>query len=280
MLADGTRCTQTQTDDHGDHGWPPILAKPPSYRVVIQVGGRLLLNGGDDTTTPIEASHAPRPARPLHRTPRPPGGRHPTTWSNHPIVVDRHGQILDGKVRKELADRHGLFCPQVFVDGDTSDLRVTLNMYRRQLSQKQVRKLIAWELAKTPHHSDRRIAARVGCDKNTVGKVRAFGESHQSPREGVDGKTRRRPTIVHAPTPMLARQTQALLDDVEQLPEGVVTQRKLRSMAFQEKILAEASQPVAQLPANTPGFSTPIAWNSTGVPTRARPHSSWRTRRG
>jgi ParB-like chromosome segregation protein Spo0J len=66
-----------------------------------------------------------------------------------PILVDNTtGEVIDGKLRKRIADELGIReIPSIFVGGLTSaertDLRLAVNLYRRHLSRAQMRELIA-----------------------------------------------------------------------------------------------------------------------------------------
>jgi ParB-like chromosome segregation protein Spo0J len=55
-----------------------------------------------------------------------------------PIIVDQHGEIIDGHHRKEIADELGLECPVVQLDVDSDIERMAMaiecNTARRQLN--------------------------------------------------------------------------------------------------------------------------------------------------
>ena len=89
-------------------------------------------------------------------------------------------------------------------DADKQQLAEDLNLHRRHLSREQLRLFVERRLKRTPEQSNRRIAAELGVDKNTVESVRcglqATGEIHQLNKTvGADGKARparRRPAVV------------------------------------------------------------------------------------
>ena len=78
-----------------------------------------------------------------------------------PVIIAHDGEVLDGRLRHR--DRRGTR-PQVrpqdrrrqaHAEAERPDLRLCVNVYRRQLNQAQVRELIAWALRKAPEASDR-----------------------------------------------------------------------------------------------------------------------------
>ncbi len=101
-----------------------------------------------------------------------------------PILVDNTtGEVIDGKLRKQIADELGIReIPTIYVGRLTpeerADLRVALNLYRRHLSRSQMRELIAWELKQRPESSDRFIAGRTGVNHRTVASVRSGLETN------------------------------------------------------------------------------------------------------
>src|SRR5271166_5397472 len=82
-----------------------------------------------------------------------------------PVLISQDGECLDGRVRLEIAEELGLparAIPTIVVGrisaAERADLRLVLNLYRRQLTQVQIRELIAWELRRHPQASDRAVA--------------------------------------------------------------------------------------------------------------------------
>jgi hypothetical protein len=81
-----------------------------------------------------------------------------------PILQAEDGEVLDGRLRLEVAQEHKLFCPRIIVGKlsppERSDLRLCVNLYRRHLNQAQVRELIAWSIRQRPEESDRCLGVK------------------------------------------------------------------------------------------------------------------------
>ena len=64
-----------------------------------------------------------------------------------PILITQDGEVLDGRVRLAIAQCHKLTCPKIVVgrlaEDERSDLRLAVNIYRRHLTQAQLRELVA-----------------------------------------------------------------------------------------------------------------------------------------
>ncbi|NLP64359.1 ParB N-terminal domain-containing protein [Paraburkholderia sacchari] len=125
------------------------------------------------------------------------------------ILVDEHGDVIDGHHRQKLAAELGVECPREVRDGLSDEqkrtMARTLNTARRMLTREQRRALIADQLKDTPDCSDNAIAKDLGVSDMTVGKVRADLESTSqimklAARQGADGKTRKQPAKKTAPT--------------------------------------------------------------------------------
>jgi hypothetical protein len=104
------------------------------------------------------------------------------------IVVNEYSVIIDGENRKEIAERHGLPCPERVVTGLTPpemrDLCIILNVHRRHLTPEQKRAI--WDqnrgdikhlLLEQATRSDSSIGRQIGVDNQTVAKVREDLES-------------------------------------------------------------------------------------------------------
>jgi len=95
-----------------------------------------------------------------------------------PILVDNTtGEVIDGKLRKQIADELGIReIPTIYVGRLTpeerADLRLAVNLYRRHLTQAQMREMIAWTLRERPEASDRCVAGQTGVNHRTVAAVR------------------------------------------------------------------------------------------------------------
>lgn len=181
-----------------------------------------------------------------------------------PVILAQDGEILDGQLRLEIAEELGLTqaaIPKIVVgrlsQAERGDLRVVLNLCRRQLTQAQVRELIAWELRRDPHASDRSVARKIGVDHTTVGGVRermeAAGEIRHLPtRAGSDGKIYRKP-IVMATSNAQAIEAQVLLGELgDDVPDGPVSLKKLRRMRSARE-RAEHLDRVSQTPPDSGG---------------------------
>lgn len=92
------------------------------------------------------------------------------------VVKDRHGNILDGHHRTEIAEELGIDYPvvvhEVANEAEARQVALTLNLARRHLSQEQKRALIEVEIEADPEASDRAIARRLQCSPTTVGNIR------------------------------------------------------------------------------------------------------------
>lgn len=117
-----------------------------------------------------------------------------------PVEYDEAGEILDGHHRVQICESLGLVDWPRFVRKGLSEIEKRslareLNFARRHLSTAQKQALIADQLRDTPSISSRAIAARLGVDDKTVGKVRRELErTAEIPQfnetKGQDGKDR------------------------------------------------------------------------------------------
>jgi 16S rRNA G966 N2-methylase RsmD len=180
-----------------------------------------------------------------------------------PILISQDGDCLDGRLRLEIAEELGLparAVPKIVVGrisaAERADLRLVLNLYRRQLTQAQVRELIAWELRRQPQASDRAVAQRIGVDHKTVGGVRRALESigeipRCHARQTSDGRqyTSTRKPIVITTSNAQAVEAQRLLDELgEDAPSEFMNVKKLRRIKsardradYFDKITSETS---------------------------------------
>ena len=167
-----------------------------------------------------------------------------------PLIVDEHDHIIDGKIRKQIAQELGIRdIPRVIVRGLTDDekhdLRLIINICRRHLSREQVRQWIAWELQLHPDHSDRMVAGRIGVSPSTVGKVRAgVQDGHVGGRLGKDGNYY---TVIHTQLERQRKEAQEILRNLPERPDAsYVSMRKLRWLHWQQKRaeMIAAAQPV------------------------------------
>jgi hypothetical protein len=157
-----------------------------------------------------------------------------------PILLTHDGQCLDGLLRLSIAEELGLSSaeiPKVVIGRlkqvERANIRLALNLFRRQLTQAQVRELIAWELRRQPQTSDRAVGRKIGVDNKTVAGVRRRLEAgeeipHLDTRSGLDGKSYRKP-IVFTTSNAQAVEAQRLLGELgDQVPDGPLNVKKLR----------------------------------------------------
>ncbi len=113
-----------------------------------------------------------------------------------PVVVDQHGNLLDGHNRQRIAADLGVPCPEQRItvrDADEAkEVARTLNEDRRHMPKAQ--RLAVVKVLRDQGHSTRAIAAAVGVSQQQVSKdVRQVTTSCQVPApaavQGLDGKT-------------------------------------------------------------------------------------------
>lgn len=134
-----------------------------------------------------------------------------------PILVDQHGNILDGHHRHDITTKHGLDCPRetrhVEDDEHARDIAFTLNLARRHLTREQKRALIVAEITRRPDDSDRAIGRRLACDHKTVGAVRReLGGEIPHPQLTADQR-RRSGILFHAMQHRTMAAANRILDD-------------------------------------------------------------------
>jgi len=87
-----------------------------------------------------------------------------------PIVIDQHGQIIDGHHRKQIADELDvdvdIVVREVADEDESRQLALTLNTDRRQMDTEQRREIVAH--LREQGHSLRAIAGAVGVSTTTV----------------------------------------------------------------------------------------------------------------
>lgn len=177
-----------------------------------------------------------------------------------PVIIAHDGEILDGRLRMEIAEELGLsFVPKIVVgkltQAERADLRLCVNVYRRHLNQTQVRELVAWTLRRNPEASDRRVGDRCGVDHKTVAGVRrrleAIGEIPQyGARTTANGKaypTARKPIVITSSN-VQANEAQRLLGELgDDAPDEPLNVRDLRTLKWQkdrDEQLARAKGPI------------------------------------
>ena len=161
-----------------------------------------------------------------------------------PILQSEDGEVLDGRLRLAIAQKHSLFCPRIIVGklnkAERGDLRVAVNLYRRHLSLEQVRHLVEWALRQEPETSDRCVAGKTGVDHKTVGAARrrleVIGEIPQcDSRSTIDGRrypTTRKPVVITS-SDSQAREASRLLDELgDDAPDENLNVRELRTLKY------------------------------------------------
>ena len=116
-----------------------------------------------------------------------------------PIIVDQHGNTIDGRHRDRACRELGMYCPREVrhfeSDAERLEVAMTLNVSRRHLTRSQRRELISVYLTTDPRINDNHLGEIVGVSKNTVASVRHKLESTRQidkleQRRGRDGKDR------------------------------------------------------------------------------------------
>ncbi|WP_245763355.1 ParB N-terminal domain-containing protein [Paraburkholderia diazotrophica] len=127
-----------------------------------------------------------------------------------PIIVDEHGNTIDGHHRQKLAAELGIEYPREVREGLSDDekrmLALTLNTKRRMLTPEQIREVIGKALHIAPERSDRHVAADLRVDHKTVASVRREQEDvgklpHIEKRIDTQGRRQpaTKPTAVSTP---------------------------------------------------------------------------------
>lgn len=104
--------------------------------------------------------------------------------SSQEVLVDRDGRIIDGHHRARACAALGIEYPRRVLDSDhemTDDEKWEIvwliNVSRRHLTLDQQRDLVRQWLKRHPETSNRSVAADVGVDDKTVGKIRGEMEA-------------------------------------------------------------------------------------------------------
>ena len=143
-----------------------------------------------------------------------------------PILVDQHGDLIDGFARLALCEELKINCPR-FVQQFESDehrmqVRVSLNVARRQLNTQQKRVVIEAYLKRDPAISNHYLGEMLGVSENTVKSVREELESTSQIAKlerfrGKDGKVRRKNRRILANN---SREVERAKEFINELPEG------------------------------------------------------------
>ncbi len=171
-----------------------------------------------------------------------------------PILVAHDGEVIDGRVRLAIAQKHGLACPKIvggrLTEDDRADLRLAVNLYRRHLTQAQVSELIAWELKQRPEESDRRMAAKTAVNHRTVVAIRRKLEATREilrfeKRTSANGKqypATLKPNV-STDNEVQAKAASRLLGVLgENAPVGRLCMRAIKSLVQQKRLETEAEE--------------------------------------
>ena len=105
-----------------------------------------------------------------------------------PVLLDEHGEIIDGHNRRKIAAELGIWCPKITKRGLTEDqkyeLAFSMNAARRSLSQDQKRHLATIAIQRWPDKSDRGIGRLLGISHMTVGRARNPQKSKERRKPG------------------------------------------------------------------------------------------------
>jgi ParB-like chromosome segregation protein Spo0J len=71
-----------------------------------------------------------------------------------PILQAEDGEVLDGRLRLEIAQEYKLFCPKIIIGklspSERADLRLCVNLYRRHLNQGSSSPTACWPASPGP----------------------------------------------------------------------------------------------------------------------------------
>jgi hypothetical protein len=145
-----------------------------------------------------------------------------------PIIVDQHGNILDGWYRWLACQELGIYCPAEVryftTEAEKFRLILEVNCHRRQMDRKQKRELIGTYLTADPAISDNWLAETIGgISKNTVAdERRRLERTGRIPTlnklRGKDGKhrpVRSKRIIANSP-----RELAKALDIIQDVPDN------------------------------------------------------------
>ncbi len=175
-----------------------------------------------------------------------------------PIIVDQHGDIIDGWHRDRACQELGIFCPREVrhfnSDVERLQVAITLNANRRHLTRAQRRDLIAAYLKADAAINDNHLGEIVGVSKNTVASVRddleATGQIDKlEQRRGRDGKDRpAKYRRIMASTPKETEKALAAINDLpasNKILDATTAARCARRHAKKQKIAGKVIMPLA-----------------------------------
>jgi site-specific DNA-methyltransferase (adenine-specific) len=144
-----------------------------------------------------------------------------------PIIVDKQGNIIDGKYRERARKELGINCTRVVRTFDSNaeklQVAISLNCHRRHLKPSQRRELIATYLKTDPRINDTHLGEIIGVSKNTVNDVRKELERTRqidkfNKLRGRDGKER--PSTYKKIIANTPKEVETALRIIDHLPEN------------------------------------------------------------
>lgn len=188
-----------------------------------------------------------------------------------PAIVASEKETIDGKehVRGFLVDGHERYraCKELGVPfkplrvlspmtpEQRRELAIRLNAERRHLSKQDRDRLLEEYIKAAPHKSTREVAEACKVSQSKAARTKARLIESES-IDSVDiiarnGKVFKKPTSVGVESLQGAREAAKLITALgDQAPEGNQSIRKIRKAEFQARIIAEATGPLAELPAD------------------------------
>jgi hypothetical protein len=179
-----------------------------------------------------------------------------------PILVTSDGIIIDGPERLKAVTELNIRKYPIRVVGNLSEkerreMAISLNLFRRHLSESERRHWLEELVRLNPHQSSRDLAAAAKVSQSTAAraKTKVLGtESGDSVEiHGRNGKTyqyKPKPAV-SVENPQSATKAGRLLESLgDRAPEGGVTMRRLRRTAYDTKLEAEANSPIYKTPAH------------------------------
>lgn len=180
-----------------------------------------------------------------------------------PIIVDQHGNPVDGFHRQRACDDLGVFCPREVrhfgTEAEKYELMLRMNCRRRQLNRRQRRDLIGVYLVCDPKIADNHLAELIGgVSQNTVTAVRRDLEAtlqieKLNQHRGRDGKNR--PTKYKKIVANTSKEAEVALAAIGNLPTNCsgktidCTTAKRRSRRLRTKL--ERQKRIEELTATT-----------------------------
>jgi ParB-like chromosome segregation protein Spo0J len=163
-----------------------------------------------------------------------------------PLLLTADHILIDGHERWRAIQELGITkfpmrIVGVLTESERMQLAIKLNLERRHLTVAQRRELAARLLIEDPCQTDRKVAAAVGCNHETVGKIRSRlvatgGIASTESTIGRNGKRYRRITSIGVETTAAAREAADILRRLgEDAPDGGTPLRVLRKLDVRKR---------------------------------------------